>query len=193
MTLYASVFPTPVHEVVLAVDQRGAVKHLDFAGKTSSAELLARLARKGALELDAARCAPAQGQVMEYFAGRRTAFELALDGDGTPFQKLVWAALCAIPFGATLSYGALARRLGRPQASRAVGRANGTNPISLLVPCHRVIGADGSLTGYGGGLDVKRALLDLEQGRTSLFPGAMPLRSAATPPRSPAAGAPARS
>ena len=167
MKLYADCFPTPVAEVVLAVDARGAVKHLYFAGKSSRDELLAALGRGRELELDAARCGAARGQVEEYCRGRRTSFDLALDGDGTPFQKLVWRALLDIPFGATESYGALARRLGRPQASRAVGRANGTNPISLLVPCHRVVGSDGSLTGYGGGLPLKRALLDFEQGQTS--------------------------
>ena len=167
MTLYADCFPSPVAEIVLAVDARGAVKHLYFAGRTSRDELLAEVARRAALELDARRCAPARAQVEEYFQGRRTAFDLPLDADGTPFQKEVWRALLDIPFGETESYGALARRLGRPQASRAVGRANGTNPISLLVPCHRVVGSDGSLTGYGGGLPLKRALLDFEQGQAS--------------------------
>lgn len=167
MTLYADWFPTPVGEVVLAVGARGTVKHLYFTGRSTRDELLAGLARGEALERDAARCAGAREQVEEYFRGRRTAFDLPLDADGTPFQKLVWRALLDIPFGETESYGALARRLDRPQASRAVGGANGTNPISLIVPCHRVVGSDGSLTGYGGGLATKRALLDFEQGQAS--------------------------
>ncbi len=104
-------------------------------------------------------------QLDEYFAGARTRFDLALAPTGTAFQEQVWAALREIPYGATWSYGELARHVGRPGASRAVGLANGRNPIAVIVPCHRVIGADGSLTGYGGGLDRKRALLELEQRR----------------------------
>jgi methylated-DNA-[protein]-cysteine S-methyltransferase len=98
----------------------------------------------------------------EYFAGTRRKFSVTLDPAGTPFQHRVWAALCEIPYGTTISYGELARRIGQPQASRAVGMANGRNPISIIVPCHRVIGANGTLTGYGGGLERKRFLLALE-------------------------------
>src|SRR3954449_10842105 len=103
-------------------------------------------------------------QLAQYFAGERTAFDLQLDPAGTPFQRAVWDALLEIPYGETTSYGELARRLGRPAASRAVGLANGRNPISIVVPCHRVVGASGSLTGYGGGIDRKRFLLELESG-----------------------------
>jgi methylated-DNA-[protein]-cysteine S-methyltransferase len=107
-------------------------------------------------------------QLEEYFAGTRTEFDLPLAPTGTGFQLRVWQALTEIPYGRTESYGHVAARLGLvPGASRAVGLANGANPISIVVPCHRVIGANGSLTGYGGGLDRKRFLLDLEQG--SLF------------------------
>ncbi len=105
---------------------------------------------------------PASTQLREYFAGARRHFELALAPRGTPFQLAVWQALRAIPYGQTVSYGEIARRLGRPEAARAVGLANGANPLPILVPCHRVIGADGSLTGFGGGLPIKRALLQLE-------------------------------
>lgn len=98
-------------------------------------------------------------QLGEYFAGARRRFDLPLDMPGTPFQQRVWQALSEIPFGETSSYGQLAARIGKPGAARAVGLANNRNPISLIVPCHRVIGADGSLTGYGGGLDRKRWLL----------------------------------
>jgi methylated-DNA-[protein]-cysteine S-methyltransferase len=101
-------------------------------------------------------------QLREYFAGRRQGFELALAPQGTPFQLAVWQVLRAIPYGQTVSYGEIARRLGRPEAARAVGLANGANPLPIVVPCHRVIGADGSLTGFGGGLPIKRALLHLE-------------------------------
>jgi methylated-DNA-[protein]-cysteine S-methyltransferase len=101
-------------------------------------------------------------QLKEYFAGARREFDLPLAPQGTDFQLRVWNQLRKIPFGKTISYGELARRVGNPAASRAVGAANGRNPISIVVPCHRVIGSDGSLTGFGGGLDVKRELLKLE-------------------------------
>ena len=101
-------------------------------------------------------------QLREYFAGTRRVFSLRLDPHGTPFQLKVWQALQRIPYGETRSYGELARELGHPQGARAVGLANGSNPLAIVVPCHRVIGADGSLTGFGGGLPVKRALLRLE-------------------------------
>ncbi len=116
----------------------------------------------GAAETDARFSAPAS-QLRDYFAGRRTQFDLPLYPEGTPFQRRVWAALQGIPFGETISYGELADRIGRPTASRAVGLANGRNPISIIVPCHRVIGSDGSLTGYGGGLARKQHLLALER------------------------------
>ncbi len=103
-----------------------------------------------------------RSQLGEYFAGRRQQFELALNPSGTKFQKQVWTALCDIGYGETTSYGKTAAAIGHPNGSRAVGTANGQNPISIIVPCHRVIGADGSLTGYGGGLPAKRWLLDHE-------------------------------
>jgi methylated-DNA-[protein]-cysteine S-methyltransferase len=102
-------------------------------------------------------------QLTEYFAGRRTTFDVPVTLIGTDFQRSVWHALCEIPHGETVSYGQLADRIGRPTASRAVGLANGRNPISIIVPCHRVVGAGGDLTGYGGGLDRKRFLLDFER------------------------------
>ena len=101
-------------------------------------------------------------QLSEYFRGTRRTFELSLAPVGTPFQLAVWQALRMIPYGETLSYGELARRVGLAGGARAVGLANGANPLPIVVPCHRVIGADGSLTGFGGGLEVKRALLSLE-------------------------------
>jgi methylated-DNA-[protein]-cysteine S-methyltransferase len=101
-------------------------------------------------------------QLTEYFSGTRRTFDLAVAPVGTPFQLAVWQALRAIPYGETLSYGELAQRLGHANGARAVGLANGANPLPIIVPCHRVIGADGSLTGFGGGLDIKRALLSLE-------------------------------
>jgi methylated-DNA-[protein]-cysteine S-methyltransferase len=104
----------------------------------------------------------ARRQLGEYFEGRRTAFDLPLAPGGTPFQRDVWHTLATIPYGRTINYAELALRVGRPGASRAVGAANGRNPLPIVLPCHRVIGADGSLTGFGGGLPVKRFLLELE-------------------------------
>lgn len=107
-------------------------------------------------------------QLDGYFAGGRTAFDLPLDIRGTPFQQSVWAALQAIPYGETRSYGALAGMIGRPTAARAVGAANGRNPLSIIIPCHRVIGTSGQLTGFAGGLKAKRTLLALERGAREL-------------------------
>jgi methylated-DNA-[protein]-cysteine S-methyltransferase len=102
-------------------------------------------------------------QLSEYFSGQRQAFDLPLALEGTAFQRRVWDALLGIGYGRTLSYGQLADQIGQPTAARAVGLANGRNPVSIIVPCHRVVGADGSLTGYGGGLDNKHRLLELER------------------------------
>jgi methylated-DNA-[protein]-cysteine S-methyltransferase len=107
-------------------------------------------------------------QIEEYFSGARERFELPVELEGTPFQRRVWEALIEIPFGYTHTYGDIARRIGAPGAIRAVGAAIGRNPFSIVVPCHRVIGANGSLTGYAGGLDRKRALLELERRRGGL-------------------------
>lgn len=108
-------------------------------------------------------------QLGEYFVGYRKHFALTLDMRGTPFQKEVWQALLAIPFGQIRTYGQLARQLGNPTATRAVGAANARNPISIIVPCHRVIGSSGKLTGFAGGLETKERLLHLEQSGTTLF------------------------
>jgi methylated-DNA-[protein]-cysteine S-methyltransferase len=122
----------------------------------------------------------ARRQLAEYFAGRRRSFDLPLAPEGTGFQREVWHALATIPYGETVSYAQLAARIGRPKAMRAVGAANGRNPLPIVLPCHRVIGADGSLTGFGGGLDTKRFLLELEgalareQARADLFAAARP-------------------
>lgn len=104
-----------------------------------------------------------KAQLKAYFAGELRTFAVPTAMAGTPFQQRVWAALCEIPYGETITYGELAQRLGHPTASRAVGMANGRNPISVIVPCHRVIGSTGSLTGYGGGIERKRFLLDFER------------------------------
>ena len=151
---------TPIGPLALDADDDG-ISLLSLDGNpplVSSAQ--SRAAR--AHLTDAAR------QLGEYFDGRRTSFDLPLAMRGTPFQLQVWAALEHIPFGETISYGELARRVGAPGAARAVGLANGRNPVPIVVPCHRVIGADGTLTGYGGGLDRKRWLLAHESGRAEL-------------------------
>jgi methylated-DNA-[protein]-cysteine S-methyltransferase len=115
---------------------------------------------------DAAPLPEARRQLTEYFDGTRREFDLPLDTGGTPFQQRVWAALLEIPYGGTTSYGELARRIGSPGAARAVGLANGRNPVSIVVPCHRVVGSTGGLTGYGGGIETKRRLLAAERGET---------------------------
>ncbi len=177
-TIYADLLTTPLPEtpwLLAAVDEHGALLGLDFvrAGEDDRAALAERLEvrhRGCAIVWDRARSAAVARELAEYFAGRRRDFTLALDPAGTPFQREVWGELARIPYGATVSYGELARRVGRPAASRAVGAANGANPIPIILPCHRVIGSNGSLTGYGGGLPIKRALLSLE--------GALPAETA---------------
>jgi len=111
---------------------------------------------------DSQTLVPALTQLGEYFSGARREFDLPLDTRGTPFQEAVWAEVARIPYGTTTTYGEVARRIGRPRAARAVGGANGANPLPIIIPCHRVIGAGGSLTGYGAGLAIKAALLQLE-------------------------------
>jgi len=143
---------SPVGELLLFGDGR-ALRGLHFAGRPDPA-----------WRRDDDAFADVRAQLDEYFTGRRSEFELELDMHGTDFQKKVWEALLTIPYGETRSYGAIARQIGRPDRARAVGAANGQNPIAVIVPCHRVIGSDGSLVGYGGGLDRKRLLLDLEAG-----------------------------
>jgi methylated-DNA-[protein]-cysteine S-methyltransferase len=108
-------------------------------------------------------------QLRAYFAGKLENFDLALAPQGTPFQQKVWDELCLIPYGETISYGELAKRIGNPNASRAVGLANGSNPIPIIIPCHRVIGSNGKLTGYGGGLHIKEKLLALERRQLRLL------------------------
>jgi len=155
---YATILDSPVGPLLLASDGT-ALTHLLFEREDApaAADRAAFAAGRRDAVLDRA-CA----QLQEYFAGRRRTFDLPLAPTGTAFQRAVWRALEDIPYGRTESYGTLADRVGRPRAVRAVGAANGRNPISIIVPCHRVIGADGSLTGYGGGLDAKRFLLALE-------------------------------
>jgi len=153
MTHYFSTFATPLGDFSIAVDTTGAVVATAFGGQTA---LRSRF-EPDQLLADKTKIAAVLEQVLAYFAGRRREFDLPLAPAGTVFQQRVWTALRAIPFGETRSYGELAARLG--SAPRAVGRANATNPVCLIVPCHRVIGADGSLTGFAFGEDIKQRLL----------------------------------
>jgi O-6-methylguanine DNA methyltransferase len=146
-----------------AFDATGAVIYLGFTGHEERAALLAKIARLGPmLDPDSTSLARLQDQLNAYAAGSRSAFQVSFRLHGSPFEQRVWRVLQEIPYGETRSYGQLAAALGDPNLSRAVGRANGANPVSILVPCHRVIGADGTLTGYAGGLAMKERLLRLE-------------------------------
>ena len=157
--MHYSTLTTPIGELLLIADSDGALTAVHLPGRHGST---------AGMQRDDALLEPARRQLAEYFAGERRDFDLPLRPEGAPFQLQVWDKLKAIPYGETVSYGEIARELGHPTASRAVGAANGRNPIAIVVPCHRVIGANGSLTGYAGGLDQKRALLDLEAGRAAL-------------------------
>ena len=152
---------SPIGELLLTIDGEGRLTRLRLPGHTSTPP--ADWVR------DASALAEPRRQLAAYFAGELEDFDLPLAPGGTPFQLQVWRALCAIPYGATASYGEIARAVGQPAAARAVGKANNRNPIAIVIPCHRVIGADGSLTGYGGGLDRKRHLLALEAGTPALL------------------------
>jgi methylated-DNA-[protein]-cysteine S-methyltransferase len=147
--------PTPLGRV-LVITAGDELVGLHFDGHARTPEIGARTSGAGET------LSAVAGQLDEYFRGVRTGFDLPLRLEGTPFQRKVWAALLDIPFGQTSTYAEVAARIGRPRAVRAVGAANGQNPISIVVPCHRLIGANGDLTGYGWGLERKRSLLELE-------------------------------
>jgi methylated-DNA-[protein]-cysteine S-methyltransferase len=168
--LLAGTFATPAGPACVLATADGALAGLYFLGSRPADEVAARAARGAPLRWapDAEALALFSGvraQVDDYFAGRRRDFDLPLALRGTPFQLRVWAELQRIPWGETVTYAGLAGRIERPAAIRAVGRANATNPVSLVVPCHRVVGSDGALTGYGGGIDIKQLLLELEGAR----------------------------
>ncbi|MEN9813732.1 MAG: hypothetical protein RL479_2418 [Verrucomicrobiota bacterium] len=158
MPLYSDTFATAAGPFSVAVDATGAVVGAVFG----DAEALHPRLGGGQAESDPGRCAEARRQVQAYLAGERRDFTVRVGARGTPFQERVWAALRGIPWGETVSYGEWAARLGRPGAARAVGAANARNPVCLLVPCHRVIAADGRLHGYAFGEATKRWLLELE-------------------------------
>ncbi len=157
MTYYSHRMSSPIGDLGLVVDEAERLVRIAFLFDGEP------LADDGdQLVDDPARTARVERQLTEYFAGDRDRFDLELAPEGTDFQKQVWNDLLDIPAGETRTYSEIARRLGRPGAARAVGRANATTPIPIVVPCHRVIGADGTLTGYAGGLQVKRGLLEIE-------------------------------
>ncbi len=174
MKNFHHVIDSPIGPITTVVDEEGAVVAVSFGGDAT--------AERGDRAPDRTRAV--DEQIGEYFAGQRRQFDLRLAARGTEFQRRVWDALQAIPFGETRSYGEIARAIGSPAAVRAVGRANGSNPRGLIVPCHRVIGADGSLTGYAGGLDIKQQLLAFEAGTALVATPATssrPLRAAPDP------------
>jgi methylated-DNA-[protein]-cysteine S-methyltransferase len=147
---------SPIGKLLIAGDN-DVIRQINFAknGEPSRPQADWQESERGPV-------AQAARQLREYFQGKRTDFDLPLAPEGTEFQRSVWRRLQEIPYGETISYGELARRVGNPKASRAVGAANGQNPIPIVIPCHRVIGANGKLTGFGGGLPTKEALLALE-------------------------------
>lgn len=155
-TLYYDAFESPIGLLTAVVNATGALTHILFPNHVH--------ATKGREHWQHAPMAVAQprSQILEYLQGQRTEFELTLAPHGSPFQLQVWHALTQIPFGQTWSYAQLARHLDRPKACRAVGAANGRNPLPIVLPCHRVIGSNGTLTGFAGGLAIKAALLQLE-------------------------------
>ena len=164
MADYWGLIETPLGWQAGAVDRDGAITGLFFVGRARPTKAkVEHWLPIGDKRRDDAALGPLRRQVSEYFDGKRRRFELPLAPRGSDFQKQVWQALGRIAFGETTTYGALAAKLARPKAARAVGRANATNPISLVIPCHRVIGGGGALTGYAGGLPVKEALLALER------------------------------
>ncbi len=148
---YYDMMPSPIGELML-ISNGKALTGLYMANQKHAARRAKAIRDEGMLKHP-------REQLQAYLDGDLREFELPLAAEGTPFQQRVWRALCDIPYGETISYGDLARRIGQPKASRAVGLANGQNPIAIVVPCHRVIGANGTLTGYGGGLERKRWLL----------------------------------
>lgn len=153
--MWFDAFQTPIGILTIAADGTG-LRHVLFPDNKYDAP------GRDAWKRDTGALRDAREQLLEYFDGGRRQFDLRLAPSGTPFQMKVWNTLARIPYGATWSYRDLAASIGKPTATRAVGAANGRNPLPIVLPCHRVIGADGSLTGFGGGLPTKRFLLELE-------------------------------
>lgn len=162
-TLFFARTSSPVGPLFLAASEKGLVR-LEFEARVQKLD-----DKTIQLNESKSRISPYLNELDEYFAGERREFSMPLDLRGTPFQLACWRALVAIPYGETRTYADIARVIGHPKAFRAVGMANNRNPIAIVVPCHRVIATSGSLCGYGGGLDIKRQLLDLEQAKAHLL------------------------
>jgi methylated-DNA-[protein]-cysteine S-methyltransferase len=164
MSLFYKLMDSPIGKLKLVASEKGLVGILweeDRPGRVRLDELTE--------DVNHPMLVKTEEQLGEYFQGKRKNFSVPLDMRGTPFQKQVWEALLAIPFGETRSYGQLAKQLGNPNATRAVGAANGRNPVAIIAPCHRVIGSSGKLTGFAGGLEAKAHLLNLEGRDEKLF------------------------
>ncbi len=155
---------SPCGRLLLVIGEDGALLHIEFMKEKTEPEVIDELQRFLGMSFveNKETTGPVRAQLEGYFEGRRQSFDFEIRPSGTDFQREVWTELSRIPFGALTSYGAIARTIGRPRSSRAVGRAVGTNPIPVVIPCHRVIGKDRSLTGFGGGIPAKIALLELE-------------------------------
>jgi methylated-DNA-[protein]-cysteine S-methyltransferase len=166
MTNRQSFFDTPIGTLTIVASDDG-VAHLLFDGQTPDQ---VGLTEDLPVVDDDPVLSAAEAQIHEYFAGDRRDFDLPLDLHGTEFQIAAWRALASVPYGETTSYGEQAERIGRPGAFRAVGAANGKNPVPIILPCHRIVGVNGSLTGFAGGLELKQWLLSMEQNQQS-FPG----------------------
>jgi O-6-methylguanine DNA methyltransferase len=162
--LFYTTLKTPIQSLLILSSEKGLVRIMFIDTKQ---ELFLHKLKNEYTDItfveDKSKNQTALDQLKEYFAGTRKNFTLPLDLRGTPFQKQVWAALGQVPYGQTCSYGEIASRIGKPGSARAVGMANHNNPIPIVIPCHRIIGADGSLTGYGAGIHIKEKLLNLEK------------------------------
>jgi methylated-DNA-[protein]-cysteine S-methyltransferase len=167
MMRYYDFYESPYGQMLLVADGE-ALCGVYFDGQ----KYLPQVASQWRRDAQHATLRQAKRELAEYFAGKRKRFEVALAPEGTPFQRSVWKAIATVGFGETISYAELAQRAGCPGSARAAGAATGRNPIGIIVPCHRILGSDGSLTGYAGGLDRKRALLALESGIPQLFSAA---------------------
>ncbi len=162
MTVYYSHLKSSIGTLLLSANETG-LREINFPKNGKATKPQADWQEDSSALREAIR------QLHAYFGGELEDFDLPLAPDGTPFQQHVWKELCNIPYGKTISYGELARRIGNPNASRAVGLANGSNPIPIIIPCHRVIGSNGKLAGYGGGLPIKEKLLSLEKRQLRLL------------------------
>lgn len=164
MTVFISTIDSTCGPLRCIVDEAGALTHIDFLDVQGGSHPVERLSEMDhEIKVDPSHTGEIESELKEYFAGERMVFDLDLAPSGTPFQRQVWNELKLIPYGETRSYGDIARAIGQPGASRAVGSASGANPIPIVIPCHRVVGSDGTLVGFASGLKNKALLLDMER------------------------------